>query len=82
MEWVKCSERLPEYDHRYWIVDKERIIDCGWFERKIRRLVWNAEKLQFVETIEPGWRLDEEYNNYSFLDTITHWMPYFTPELP
>jgi len=81
-KWIKCSEKLPQDEFRCWIVVKESEVVDGVFEKSVIRHEWNDSKLNYITTQEPGFRLDDEYCFYAYLDTASYWMPYFTPDPP
>lgn len=80
-EWIKCSEQLPKEDDLCWINTSEGVGE-GTFEKNCNRYRLNEKKTDFIKTIEDGFRLDPEYIAYAYLDVVTHWMPYYTPEPP
>jgi len=73
---------LPNEDQHCWVFgtfDKEcteKWVFEGIFS--MRCLCYNGQKMMQL----PGWYLEEAETFYALLPTVTHWMPYYTPEPP
>lgn len=72
LRWIPCSERLPETDGPYLVVNKA----TGWIG------VYNFSRVKnfpyFGPQVNAWWRLDDDW--YPQSCNATHWMP--LPEPP
>jgi hypothetical protein len=78
-EWISVKDRLPYEDEFCWIFDGKydgHYLYSGYFRPRYQRFIDGSFK------IAPCWEIDVEYSNFKYLDEITHWMPYFTPDPP
>ena len=68
MDWIKCSEKLPEHHEEviFYVKSREKCF-CGYFESipKYRSLNKNKKNF-FYENLDDWWFDGED---------ITHWMP-------
>lgn len=71
MEWIKCSDRLPEFG-------SEEVLVCY----KIKELMVRAVSSEYfyMPTEKMWYKNSEHYGSTYSEDEITHWLP--IPKLP
>ena len=70
MEWIKCSDRLPEMNQYVHVYDGYRITQCCRYELSKTAGVNRDKTLKFRKNgVIVKWR-------------VTHWMPIETPKPP
>ena len=80
MEWIKCSDRLPDDTGRYLVVKEYfsccRIVSVSSFTQDLYKL----NEYAFKDKHRPGWWEYDEDFGYRELTNVTHWAE--LPPLP
>lgn len=73
MEWIKCSDRMPEKDIAVLIWNDSDEASIGYLDDWIEewRINGITNKSEMVEKTDFRWRCDE----YMTIHDVTHWMP-------
>lgn len=75
MEWIKCSERLPEHDDNVLVYNYRDGITLGSYDQECYRSY--IEKDGSIQVINTGWEVDY---HWAPQENTTHWMP--LPDCP
>ncbi len=76
MNWIGIKDQLPDDFEECWIFDLNKDMLAATFKVKL------LDSRSFPTSYRPGFHVEAEPTLYLFLEQITHWMPYFTPEPP
>lgn len=89
MNWISTRDRLPREGDRCWIYGSydidcsEKFVFDGYFKTDCRR--FNGGKVTNLLDHEYdmlGWEYDPDHGDRVLINSISHWMPYFTPKPP
>lgn len=86
MEWIKCSDRMPEENQHVWVYGKQlkdrraglsndwplEVLDCDYRPK---------ENIYFSDNYicRSVWSIDQSCCRDEYAEEVTHWMPY--PEI-